>query len=172
MEHREIRIYGDPVLRLKAKTIEDFGEHWKPFIEEMLDICRTDDGAGLAAPQIGESIRLLVVMIRRENEEPFTMAVFNPEIIASEGEWTYEEGCLSIPGIREDVVRPGKIKVRFQDYTGQTREMETDGYLARVLQHEIDHLNGVLFVDRIPPLKRALLKGKLKRLAAGEPVER
>lgn len=171
VEKRKIRIYGDPVLRLKAQQVEDFGEKWQPLIQEMLEICLTDNGAGLAAPQLGESIQLAVVMMRRENEEPFTIALFNPKTVSSEGESTFEEGCLSIPGIREEVVRPEKIKLNFQDYTGKSFEIEVDGLFARVLQHEIDHLNGVLFIDRVAPLKKTLLKGKLKRIAAGEPVE-
>ena len=172
MPAREIRIYGDPILRMKARRVEDFEEHWLPLIEDMYTTCVIDEGIGLAAPQIGESIQLLVVHIRREEgEEPFKLAVFNPEILAAEGECAMEEGCLSIPGIREEVIRPEKIKLTYQDYQGKTHQAEVDGLVARVLQHEIDHLHGVLFIDHLSSVKKALLKRTLKKIAAGETVE-
>ena len=172
MPEREIRIDDDPILRMKARRVEDFGAHWLPIIEDMYITCVTDEGIGLAAPQIGESIQLLVVYIRRgEGEEPFKLAVFNPEILSAEGECTIEEGCLSIPGIREEVIRPEKIKLTYQDYQGETYQAEVDGLLARVLQHEIDHLYGVLFIDYLPSVNKVLLKKALKKIAAGEPVE-
>jgi peptide deformylase len=157
---------------LKGKPIADFGEHWLPFLEDMFDTCHTEDGAGLAAPQIGESLQLCVVILRgAEGEEPNKLAFFNPEIIKSDGECVYEEGCLSLPGIREEVTRPQKIVVRYQDYSGNSYELEIEGLLARILQHEIDHLNGVLLIDRLSPVKRIILKPKLKKIAAGEFVE-
>ena len=171
MAERKIRLYGDSLLRMKASEVEEFGEHWKPFVDDMFETCINGEGIGLAAPQIGESIRMLVVYISREEEEPFMLAVFNPEILKTEGEGSYEEGCLSIPGIREEVTRPEKIKLRFRNYLGETQELEADGLLARVLQHEIDHLHGVLFVDHLSPVKRALIKGKLKKITEGELVE-
>lgn len=167
MASRKIRIYGDPVLRLKAKRIDEFGDQWLPLIEDMFDSCEVEEGAGLAAPQIGESIALVVIFIRRENEEPVKLAIFNPEIFEKEGSEGYEEGCLSIPGIRENVVRPSKIRLKYQDYSGKEYDVWADGLLARVLQHEIDHLNGVLFVDHLSTVKKMLLKSKLKDLAEG-----
>lgn len=168
MASRNIKIYGDPILRLTAAKVEKFGENWLPLINDMFDTCESDEGAGLAAPQIGESIQLAVIMLRRENEEPFKMEVFNPEILESAGEESFEEGCLSIPGIRENVVRPTKIRLKYQDHKGQMHEVWADGLLARVLQHEIDHLHGVLFVDHLPTVKKLILKSKLKSLEAGE----
>jgi len=170
MSENTIRIYGDPVLRMKAQRVDNFGEHLLPFVEQLFETCINNDGAGLAAPQIGESIQMAVVRIPGENEddEPLKVALFNPDIIDNQGESVFEEACLSIPGIKEEVTRPDKITVKFQDYMGEMHEIETDGYLARVLQHEIDHLHGVLFVDHLPPVKKALIKGKLKKLAAGE----
>ena len=165
---RTIRIYGDPILRLTAAKVEEFGDRWLPLISDMFDTCESDEGAGLAAPQIGESIQLAVIMLRRENQEPFKLEVFNPKILETEGEESFEEGCLSIPGIREDVVRSTKIRLKYQDYQGQWHEVWADGLLARVLQHEIDHLHGVLFVDHLPKVKKLILKSKLKSLEDGE----
>ena len=168
MALKEIKIFGEPILRLKAAEVREFGEHWLPFIEDMFETCIQNDGAGLAAPQVGESIRMAVVYLPRENEDPLSLVVFNPVILESEGEEAYEEGCLSLPALREEVVRPQKIKLQYQDYFGRSQELEADGILARVLQHEIDHLHGVLFIDHLSPVKKALLNGKLKKIAAGE----
>lgn len=171
MASRTIRLYGDPVLRLKAKQVTDFGDHWLELIDDMYDTCDSDEGAGLAAPQIGLSIQLAVIYLRQADEEPFRLAVFNPELFDPEGDEQFEEGCLSIPGIRENVNRPGKIKLRYQDYLGEEHVIQAGGLLARVLQHEIDHLNGVLFVDHISSVRRLMLKNKLKIIANGEYVE-
>ena len=171
MASLKIRTYGDPVLRMKAKKVDDFGDHWRPLLNDMYETCESDEGAGLAAPQIGKSIQLAVIYIRREDEEPSKLEVFNPEIVESEGEEAFEEGCLSLPGIRESVVRPSKIKLKYQDYQGKEHLVRADGLLARVLQHEIDHLNGILFVDHLSSVKRMMLKGKLKSIANGDYVE-
>ena len=168
MSQREIKIYGDPVLRLKAKKVEDFGEHWKPFVEDMFETCINNEGAGLAAPQVGESIQMLVIYLVHDEEPPIMLNVFNPEILDSEGNIEMTEGCLSIPDLREEVERPEKIKIRYFDYLEKENIVETDGFLARVFQHEMDHLNGVLFVDHLSPVKKTLLKNKLKKIAAGD----
>jgi peptide deformylase len=167
MPSGKIKIYGDPILRLKGRMVDDFGPQWLPLIQEMIEICISDEGAGLAAPQIGKSIQLALVYLRRENEEPFILTLFNPQLLKAEGECVFEEGCLSVPDIREEVTRPEKISLKYQDHLGKSYELEADGQLARVLQHEIDHLNGVLFVDRISPVRKALIKNKLKNIAAG-----
>lgn len=171
MASLNIRIYGDSVLRLKAKKVEEFGVNWLPLLHDMYDTCELDGGAGLAAPQIGESIQLAVIYLRQDDEEPFRLEIFNPEIVVIEGEEAFEEGCLSIPGIRESVVRPTKIKLKYQDYLGKEHIVWADGLLARVLQHEIDHLNGVLFVDHLSSVKKLMLKNRLKSIADGEYVE-
>ena len=162
MLENTIRIYGDPVLRMRAQRVDEFGEHLLPFVEHMFETCINSDGAGLAAPQVGESIQMAVVRIPGENEddEPLKIALFNPEIVSKEGETVYEEACLSIPGIREEITRPDMITVKFQDYKGESHEIETEGYLSRVLQHEIDHLHGVMFVDHLPPVKKALITSR------------
>lgn len=168
MAERNIRLYGDPVLRLRAKKVEDFGEHWKEFVDDMFETCSKNEGAGLAAPQVGESLQMMVVYLTVDEENPVMLNVFNPEILESSGNITMTEGCLSFPELREELDRPEKIKVRYFDYLGKEYVMETDGFLARVFQHEIDHLNGVLFVDHLTPVKRALLKPKLKKISEGD----
>jgi peptide deformylase len=111
-------------------------------------------------------VQLLVIGVpKKDSEEMFNLAVVNPEIVEGRGAWDYEEGCLSIPDIRENVTRPEWLKLRYQDLEGNEHVLETGGMLARVLQHEIDHLNGVLFVDRVSPIRRALLRNRLRELA-------
>lgn len=168
MAERKIRVYGDPVLRLKARKVEDFGEHLKPFVDDMFETCINNEGAGLAAPQVGESIQMLVIHLAQDEQEPIMLNVFNPEILESGGNIAMTEGCLSLPELREELERPEKIKVRYYDYIGKEYVLETDGFLARVFQHEMDHLKGVLFVDHLTPVRKTLLKSKLKKIAAGD----
>ncbi len=160
----EVIIYGHPTLRVKAAPVTEFDAKLKQFAAEMFATMDDYDGVGLAAVQVDRAIRLLVVGVPREQGEYLYLAVTNPEILDSSGSWDYEEGCLSIPDIRETVTRPETIKLRYQDLDGNTQEIIATGLLGRVLQHEIDHLNGVLFVDHLSPVRRALLSGKLRRL--------
>ncbi len=164
MSADDIRLYGDPILRQKAAPVEDFDDGFKKFTDEMFEVMVEADGIGLAAPQVNVSKALVVIGMPRENDELERLFFANPEILEAQGESTFEEGCLSLPDIREEVVRPEWIRVRYQDLDGTIKELETEGLLARVLQHEIDHLNGILFVDRISPARRALLKGELQKL--------
>jgi len=161
----DIRVYGDPVLRKKAARVEAFDEEFKALVEEMFPLMLEADGIGLAAPQVNISKAFLVIGMPRENQEPERLVFVNPEILEARGEGAFEEGCLSLPGIREEVVRPEWIRVRYQDVEGLVKELETDGLLARVLQHEMDHLDGILLVDRISPARRSLLRSELKELA-------
>ncbi|OQX95789.1 peptide deformylase [candidate division KSB1 bacterium 4572_119] len=160
--------YGNPILRLKAKKVEVHDDNIKQLIKNMVEVMGEEEGIGLAAPQVAESIALLVIDHSLIDEEGEPTAYLNPEILTAEGESEMEEGCLSIPDIREEVKRPETITVKYQNVEGQLFEKQVDGLLARVLQHEIDHLNGVLFVDRISSMKKQLLKKKLKSIAAEE----
>lgn len=160
--------YGNPILRLKAKRVEVYDDNIKQLIKNMVEVMGEEEGIGLAAPQVAESIALLVIDHSLIDEEGEPTAYLNPEILTAEGESEMEEGCLSIPDIREEVKRPETITVKYQNVEGQLFEKQVDGLLARVLQHEIDHLNGVLFVDRISSMKKQLLKKKLKSIAAEE----
>ncbi|MBC8186268.1 peptide deformylase [candidate division KSB1 bacterium] len=169
----ELRVikYGNPILRMKAKHIENIDSDVKQLANDMITIMQGEEGIGLAAPQVAESISLLVVDMSLIDEEGEPTAFINPEILTSEGESVLEEGCLSLPDIREDVKRPEIITLRYQNIEGEVSEKRFDELLARVLQHEIDHLNGVLFVDRISSLKKKMFNKKLKEIATEERVE-
>ncbi len=171
MENLRVIKYGNPILRMKAEKIENIDESIKDLAAQMMDIMRVEEGIGLAAPQVAKSLSLLVIDESLIFEDGKPMAYLNPEILDSEGESIVEEGCLSLPGIREDVKRPEGITLRYQNIDGETVERKIEGLLARVLQHEMDHLNGVLFVDRISSLKKQLLKKKLKEISEQETVE-
>jgi peptide deformylase len=165
MALRKIFLYGQPILRMTAQPIEKPIKDLNSLISDMVETMQDEEGIGLAAPQIGESIALCVVNQGLIEDDSPPKAYLNPVILHSEGTIVMEEGCLSIPDIREDVERPETIRLRYLDVDGVAQEEECDGMLARVLQHEIDHLNGVLFVDRISPIKRKLLAKKLKKIS-------
>ncbi len=155
---------GHPTLRKVAEPVRDWGEELKELASNMIDTMRVNDGIGLAAPQVNISLRMFVVDKHLINEDWEAEAFINPEILETEGSEPYEEGCLSIPGIREEVVRPTRIRVRYQKLDGSTVEEEMDGLLARVFQHEFDHLNGILFTDKISPIKKKLLEPRIREL--------
>jgi len=166
-----IRKYGDKILRKKAKKIEVIDKDILSMIDDMIETMHNADGVGLAANQIGLAIQLAVIdpLIEEEDHEP---SVFiNPKIISRDGEEIImEEGCLSLPEIREEIKRPEKITVRAMDKYGNDFEEEYDDLVARVLQHEIDHLNGILFIDHLSTIKRQLLRKDLREIAKGEKV--
>ncbi len=165
MSTMDIRIYGDSILRKLSKPVDSFDEQLMAVAEKMYEIMFEADGIGLAAPQVGVSKAFLVIGMPVEDEEPERLFFANPVILESRGEDSFEEGCLSVPDIRADVIRPEWIKLKYQDIHGKEHTLETDGLLARVLQHEIDHLNGILFVDRLTPARKSLLKNDLQKLA-------
>jgi len=165
MAERRVEIYGSPILRRKADPVKEFGAELRRLVQDMFDTVVVEDGAGLAAPQVGKSFRVIVLNLPQEDKEPLMIAMISPEILESGGECDYEEGCLSVPGIRETVTRSEWIRVRYRDLKGQYEVLRADGIMARVVQHEVDHLDGILFIDRIPASRRALLSGKLKEIA-------
>ena len=148
MPIRPVRIYGDPVLREKALEVAGVDESLRTMIADMRDTMKAYNGVGLAANQVGVLQRVLVVDVPLEDDRRMALAVINPVIVTRSGSESGEEGCLSIPGILDDVTRASNIKLRGLDESGQPFELEAQGYLARALQHEVDHLDGVLFVDR------------------------
>ena len=162
----QLRYYGDSVLRKRAEPVQEITYSEIKLAEEMLmTLYATGNGIGLAATQVGILKRFLIVDLGENEDEKFELLMlFNPEILSVEGESVAEEGCLSIPDLRADVKRPEKIVVKAMDLRNKEIEFEADGLLARVLQHEIDHLNGTLFIDRISGLKRQLLRSELKKL--------
>ena len=168
---REIRIYPDPVLRNKTTRVEKIDSSLDRLIEDMVATMHAAPGVGLAANQVGVAIQLAVIdLSSRENEEQRhpLLVIINPEILSQEGSITEEEGCLSIPDYAEKVKRAARVKVRAQDRTGKFFEIEAEGLLAKALQHEIDHLNGLLFVDRLSPLKKNIFKRRYKKMIAEE----
>lgn len=162
--------YGNPILRMKADPIQTItGEH-RELAVDMIQTMQANDGIGLAAPQVARSLALVVVDVGLIEEGAPAQAYFNPEIVEVEGSSVFEEGCLSVPEIREEVTRPERIRIKYQNINGELLDLWVDGLLARVLQHEVDHLNGVFFVDRISGLKKKLLSKDLKKIAQEEAV--
>ncbi len=158
--------YGHPTLRVRCDPVTEFTPELKELADAMFCTMEANEGVGLAASQVDRRIRLLVVGVPvKDSDDVIRVAAVNPEILQREGDWEYEEGCLSIPDVRDNVTRPEHIRVRYQDLDGAVHELEASGLLGRVLQHEIDHLNGVLFVDYLSPVRRMIHSGKLKRLA-------
>lgn len=158
---------GDPVLRAPAAPVGEVTPELKQLISDMFETMYAEEGVGLAAPQVGMSHRIIVVDPHLEEEERF--ALINPEILeASKETEKSEEGCLSIPGLREIVERSSRVRVKGQTPEGQTREFEAEGLTARILLHEIDHLDGILFIDRISALKRKLLLAKWQKVRPDE----
>jgi peptide deformylase len=156
--------YGDPVLEKPTPNVEKFDEQLQALIADMFESMYAAQGVGLAAPQIGVSLRLAVVDVSNGKNPEAKIVCANPEIIHTEGEQREEEGCLSIPGFRGYVLRPLYVTIRAQDATGKEFEMRGEGLLARAFLHEIDHLGGTLFIQHLSMLKRDLIKRKIRKL--------
>ncbi|PRD53703.1 peptide deformylase [Sphingobacterium gobiense] len=171
--------YGDPILRKKAEEIDEDYPNLKELISDMFETMYAARGVGLAAPQVGLPIRLFVIDASpfAEDDEDgegdpalkdFKKVLINPIIIEEKGEkWGFNEGCLSIPDINEDVIRPSQVVINYLDEDFEEHEVELSGLAARVVQHEYDHIEGKLFVDKLSPLKKAMLKGKLEAISKG-----
>jgi peptide deformylase len=173
--------YGDAVLKRRAKEIDKDYPKLDELIENMYETMYGAYGVGLAAPQIGLSIRLFLVDTEPFSEDEdlsekdralmknFKKTFINPQILEEEGdEWAFNEGCLSIPDVREDVFRQPKIKIQYQDENFETHVEEFDGLIARVIQHEYDHIEGILFTDKLSSFKKRLIKGKLSNISKGK----
>ena len=157
----QIRLFGDPVLTQRAAEVTEIDASLGRLVEDMLETMYEARGLGLAAPQVGVQKRLFVYQM--EDRDP--VAIVNPVIAESRGEWEFDEGCLSIPDIHEDVERPALVKIRYLDLDGKAWEAEADGLFATCIQHEVDHLNGVLFIDHISKLKRDRINKKFIKAA-------
>ncbi len=172
-----IYIYGDPILRTATTPVEENSEALQALIDDMVETLHTASGIGLAAPQVGRNERLFIVDLtpmREELEEeglvlpPQPMAFINPEILWESDETSvFEEGCLSMPDLREEVVRPERVRLRYLDRDFAPQELEVDEMMARVIQHEYDHLEGILFIDHLSPFRRRLLKRRLREMTLG-----
>ena len=173
--------YGDPVLKKKAKDITPEYPEFENLLNNMHETMYNASGVGLAAPQVGLPIRLFLVdtspfaeddeLTEEEQEElkNFKQVFINAEILEEKGdEWPFNEGCLSIPDVREDVFRKPKITITYQDENFKTHTNEFDGLIARVIQHEYDHIEGVLFTDKLSSLKKRLIKGRLTNISKGK----
>ncbi len=164
MALRKIVHYPEPVLKLKAQPVTEFNDELKQLAADMVETMYDAPGVGLAAPQVGESIRLIILDCSGKDEDNDLIIAVNPEIIAKTGESLDEEGCLSVPGFYASVKRYSDVTMRYQDTDGNTHERQATGLLAVGMQHEIDHLEGVLFVDRLSPLKRSMFKKKYLKM--------
>jgi peptide deformylase len=161
--------YGAPELRTASKDVESFDEKLEKIVKNMVETMYAAPGIGLAAAQVGINIRLTTIDLSVGEEPGKLIVLCNPEIILAEGTQKNDEGCLSVPDFSETVSRPQTMVVRGMNVKGEEIQIDADGLLARCLSHEIDHLNGVLFVDHLSSLKRTLIRNKIKKLAkAGE----
>ena len=164
---RPILFYPDKRLRNPGTEVEEFNAELHQLIDDMAETMYVAPGVGLAAPQLGLSMRLFIVDVATEEDEPSDLRVFiNPKIIEAEGDATFNEGCLSFPGIREEIDRAERIKVRALDRDGKPFELEADGLLAIVIQHENDHLDGKLMIDHLSVLRRRLVHRAMSKRAA------
>ena len=173
--------YGNPVLKKKAREIDPVADEVQELIDNMWETMYNANGVGLAAPQVGKSWRIFIIDpspfaadeslsdAEKKELESLKQTFINPEILEQEGdEWNFEEGCLSIPDVREDVFRKPGILIAYQDREGNEREERFSGVAARVIQHEYDHIEGVLFTDRISALKKRLIKSQLNAISKGK----
>ncbi len=161
--------YGAPELKTVSKTVDVFDSELERIVKNMIETMYSAPGIGLAAPQVGLNIRLATIDLSVGEDASQLIVICNPEIAVLEGEQKSDEGCLSLPDFSDTVSRPQKMRVRGQNIHGDEIEMEADGLLARCFSHEVDHLNGILFIDHLSPLKRSLIRNKIKKLAkAGE----
>ncbi|MBW1972124.1 MAG: peptide deformylase [Deltaproteobacteria bacterium] len=163
MAVKNIVIYPDPLLRKRSDEVVNIDQTIKKIIEDMKDTMYSAPGIGLAAPQIGENKRIILCDIGEKRDGSELIVLINPEIVESEGVFTFEEGCLSVPGFTEKITRKGKLLVRGWDLAEKEREIEAEDLLAVVFQHEIDHLNGKLFIDHLSHLKKELFKKWMKK---------
>jgi len=155
--------YPDPILRKKAKTVKSINAQVKKLIGDMIETLKNAKGLGLAANQVGVSQKILVISAPDENKNSVELVLINPKIVTSQGKIAEDEGCLSFPGLWVKVKRAKKVKVKAVDERGQVIEIDGENLLSRVLQHEIDHLEGVQFIDRLPIFTKIKAKSEIKR---------
>ena len=162
-------IAPDPRLKVKCSPVDAVDDQVRRLMDDMLETMYHVPGIGLAAPQVGVHKRVIVVDASRKDEDPAPLKLANPELVwASDELGTYEEGCLSLPEYYAEVTRPNRVRVRYLDYEGEIREIEAEGVFATCIQHEMDHLDGVLFVDHISSLKRGIILRKLAKSKRAE----
>jgi peptide deformylase len=165
LEDLALAVYGNPVLRRRAAEVTAFDAELAALSRRMFEVMYEEEGVGLAAPQVGVSLRIAVLDVPLEDGGSHVGVLVNPEIVETRGEQRAQEGCLSIPGLRDDVTRHQWLTVRAFDLDGRPFVLECTDLLARAVQHEVDHLNGVLYIDRLSPVRRRLLGKRLKKIA-------
>ena len=169
---RPILCYPDKRLRDPGKEVVKFDDELHQLIDDMAETMYAAPGVGLAAPQIGVSKRLFIIDVATGDDEPSDLRVFiNPEIVETEGDTTFSEGCLSFPGLHEDIDRAERVKVRALDQNGETFELEADGLLAIAIQHENDHLDGKLMIDHLSVLRRRMVHRAMTKRAAADAAQ-
>ncbi len=169
MAVRDIVIYPEEVLATRGERVEEITPEIRELVADMVETMYAAPGVGLAAQQVGVALQVAVVDVTSGEEPDQLLVLINPEITAQEGSQVDEEGCLSFPGIAEMLERPMKVTLRAQDLEGEEFEVQSEGFLARAFCHEIDHLNGVLFIDRMSSLKRQFVRRKIRKaVRAGE----
>ena len=157
--------FGDPILRTKLKEVEAIPDALE-LVHDMFETMYEELGMGLSANQVGYDLCFAIIDISHAEEDEYPRIMINPEILESWGSYDMEEGCLSIPEIRGTISRPEKVRVRYLDETGESREEIHEGLLARVIQHEVDHLNGVFYIDHLSPAKRGMIEKRLQEIAS------
>jgi len=168
MKQLSLRFYGDPVLRETGKPIDVFDDELREFADAMIETMTRERGIGLAAPQVGESVRLIVAleMDDADDDDARPVVLVNPKVVEKSKEtWLFEEGCLSIPGITASVIRPREVEIEYQDLDGNKQTLRSDKLFGRILHHEIDHINGVLFIDYLSTAQKSIIKNKLKQIS-------
>lgn len=161
----KIYLYGSPILRKKIATVGTLPDKFSNIIDDMFATMYEEDGIGLSANQVGQDMSFFIADFSQCDENRGKEVIINPLIINSQGETSMEEGCLSIPGIREKVPRSERIILQYETISGKQKKEEFSGLMARIAQHEMDHLNGLFFVDRISSIRRSFLSSKLKKIA-------
>lgn len=171
MKPLELRFYGDTILRKTAEPVVKFDDELREFAEAMIVTMRHERGIGLAAPQVGESIQVIVALRMEDGDDVEVPAevLVNPKVVfASKETGSWEEGCLCIPGVSATVIRPREVEVEYQNLEGSVRRVRSDKLFARILLHEIDHLNGVFFIDYLSSAQKSLIKPKLKQISQAQ----
>ncbi len=168
---REILIWPDPVLKQKSKPVAKVDDSIRTLVKDMFETMYASAGVGLAAPQVGVLQRVIVLDTTPSQPESRPMVMINPELIGLEGKTTYAEACLSIPGESENVERAAIVTVKFLDVDGQEQTLRCDGLLAIAVQHETDHLNGIVYVDHVSTLKREFIRKRMKRVRSAREAE-
>ncbi|MGH7565512.1 MAG: peptide deformylase [Gemmatimonadota bacterium] len=168
---RDIRLLGDPILRRKTVLVEQFDAELASLLEDLVETMYDAEGVGLAAPQVGDPRRVTVIDVSEERDGSQVLELVNPRILRSEGTVASEEGCLSIPGMVETIERAAEVEIEYRDRLGERRVVAGTELLSRALQHEIDHLEGILFIDYLGPLKRRMVVREWRRAMGEQGIE-